>query len=30
MVLKELIELNGFDGTLVQKYIPELPVLKLY
>lgn len=27
---KELIELNGFDGTLVQKYIPELPVLKLY
>lgn len=27
---RELIEQNGFDGELVRKYLPEIPVLKLY
>ena len=27
---KELIERNGFDGELIRKYLPDVPVFKLY
>ena len=27
---REIIEQNGFDGSLIRKYLPEIPPLRLY